>query len=220
MSENVQESLARIQTTTMSSTTTPPDPLSITVHTAATKPNIYSWSPFDIKLEARLRFSQRAYTVQKGFPAKGPRGKVPYVRIGPDVKDKDPKRNSADAGNGSGREGRGKEEEGLVMGDSTLITRKLIEMGELEDLNGSLSPVQKAQDLMLRALLEQKIYFIMVSPPNLFSSFPASLPHPPTLALTSLLTPNRDTSAGSHDRTTSIPETPGPSPKFGIPYAS
>ncbi|KAI9875946.1 MAG: hypothetical protein M1830_007691 [Pleopsidium flavum] len=137
------------------STTAPGLPL--TVYTGATRPGIYSWSPFDIKIEARLRFSHRAYSVHKGSPPKGPRGKIPYARIGHDggqTTQNDPKDYGQDGG-----------ERSITLGDSTLITRKLIALGELEDLNAKLSPVQKAQDLTIRALLEEKMYFIGVRAP-------------------------------------------------------
>lgn len=45
------------------------------------------------------------------------------------------------------------------MGDSTLIVKALTERGLLPDLNAALSPAQRAEDLALRALLEEKLYF-------------------------------------------------------------
>ena len=151
--------------TTQSSSTTPPLP--ITVHTAATKPLTYSWSSFDNKLEARLRFSHRPYTRAQGSPRSAPRGKVPYARIGPlDAKNAGPEKGvqdeDEDEDEGLGEVREKVEKEGVTMGDSTLITRTLIQMGELGDLNAGLNGVQKGMDLMVRALVEEKIYFIAV----------------------------------------------------------
>jgi hypothetical protein len=100
----------------------------------------YTWSPFVAKLEARLRFSQLPYSVQVGSLSESPKGKLPYVRIE-------------------------EEKTGLtsVISDSTLITRTLIKLNIIEDLNTNLSPAQKAVDLAIRALLEDKLYFMTVS---------------------------------------------------------
>lgn len=143
---------------TAMSTTTPVLPL--VVYTGATSSSLYSWSPFDTKLEARLRFSHRPYSVHQGSPATSPRGKIPYARIGDDGG-----RKTQNASKDDGEDGR---ESSMTLGDSTLITRKLIALGELEDLNARLSPVQKAQDLTIRALIEEKIYFIGVRAPIQF----------------------------------------------------
>ncbi|CAI7654976.1 unnamed protein product [Penicillium glandicola] len=94
----------------------------------------YTWSPFVTKLEARLRFGNISYNVEAGAPPKGPRGKVPYITLEQDGESKS-------------------------LSDSTLIAKAFIEYGDLEDLNRRLSPVEKAQDLALKALLEDKLYF-------------------------------------------------------------
>lgn len=93
--------------------------------------NIYVWSPFVTKLEARLRFAEVPYSLGAGSPKSAPRAKIPYVSL----------------------------EDGDQFGDSTFIIRKLVEDGRLPDLNASVSPAQRAQDLALRALLEEKLYF-------------------------------------------------------------
>ncbi|KAI9789323.1 MAG: hypothetical protein M1816_006212 [Peltula sp. TS41687] len=102
--------------------------------------NNYNWSPFTTKLEARLRFSNRPYDVRAGSFSKAPKGKVPYIHL---------------EGSRSGKPA-------LTMGDSTLIAQRLIVMGEVDDLNSVLSPSQKAQDLMVRTLVEEKLYWIML----------------------------------------------------------
>lgn len=100
------------------------------------------WSPFVIKLEARLRFAGISYQTAAGSPKAAPKGKIPYVEI--PISD-----NAAD-----GRR---------QMGDSTLIIKHLIETGAIPHLNSRLSPEDKARDLATRALLEDKLYFFHVS---------------------------------------------------------
>ncbi|KAJ5089206.1 hypothetical protein N7532_007890 [Penicillium argentinense] len=107
---------------------------SITVFRGFPEKGCYTWSPFVNKLEARLRFDNIAYKVDTGSPLKAPRGKVPYITLERDVKTES-------------------------LGDSALITKSFIEAGSLTDLNARLSPVEKAQDLALKALLEDKLYF-------------------------------------------------------------
>ncbi|KAL0938392.1 uncharacterized protein CTRU02_205002 [Colletotrichum truncatum] len=98
--------------------------------------NAYVWSPFVTKLEARLRFASQWYRVEQGSMSKAPQGKIPYVEIS--------------------HEG---QEVPTALGDSTLITQRLIDDGACEDLNAALSPVSKAYDLAIRALLEGKLCF-------------------------------------------------------------
>jgi hypothetical protein len=100
----------------------------------------YTWSPFVIKLEARMRFAGIPYRVEAGSLANAPRGKVPYISIPENEED------------GSGL---------TVLGDSAVITKTLTERGLAEDLNTKLhlSGTKKLQDMGLRALLEDKLYF-------------------------------------------------------------
>ena len=100
----------------------------------------YVWSPFVTKLEARLRFAGLSYRNEAGSPFSGPRGKIPYVAIS--------KPGSADPP--------------TPMGDSTLIIKHLVDDGSMEDLNAKLDPVEKSNDLALRALLEDKLYWYQV----------------------------------------------------------
>ncbi|KFY05432.1 hypothetical protein V491_09133, partial [Pseudogymnoascus sp. VKM F-3775] len=99
-------------------------------------PGEYTWSPFVVKLEARLRFSHLSYTTQAGTLAASPKGKLPYVRIEED--------------NG----------QSTVLSDTELITKSLIKSGSIKDLNANLTPAQAATDLAIRALLEDKLYFL------------------------------------------------------------
>ncbi len=163
------------------SESTLPKPLPLTVFTAATAPGIYSWSSFDSKLEARLRFSHRAYVRAPGAPNKGPRGKVPYITIGTTNDQQNQQYDSNETVS---------HKEGVklpaTMGDSTLIAKTLVEIGELEDLNAGLDPMRRAQDLMIRTLIEERIYWFSVRSP-LFRYPPVSpldaAPESPTLHL-------------------------------------
>ena len=98
----------------------------------------YTWSPFVTKLEFRLRFGNIAYRVETGSPTKSPRHKVPYVSL-----------EHAD----------GRTE---VMSDSTLIAKALVESGTLENLNAKLSPAEALNEISLKALFEEKLYFYQV----------------------------------------------------------
>jgi hypothetical protein len=96
-------------------------------------PGKHVWSPFVIKLEARLRFAGVSYITDCGSVRKAPKGKIPYLEC-------------ADG----------------TLGDSTLIIKQLVEWNRIPDLNAKLSPAAKAQDLALRALFEDKLYFYHV----------------------------------------------------------
>ncbi|KAL8801764.1 MAG: hypothetical protein Q9182_004236 [Xanthomendoza sp. 2 TL-2023] len=109
---------------------------SITIFRGFPATAAYVWSPFSCKLEARLRFAGLAYKVDQGAPPKGPRGKIPYLAVA---------KNSDAAPE--------------MVSDTTFISEKLVADGLAEDLNGKLSPVEKAQDAAVRALLEEKLYF-------------------------------------------------------------
>lgn len=100
----------------------------------------YVWSPFATKLEARLRFAGFAYKTEQGAPPKAPRGKIPYLAI-------------SKAGDAAPE----------TVSDTALISEKLISDGLAKDLNGKLTAAEKAQDLAVRALLEDKLYFYQVN---------------------------------------------------------
>ncbi|KAK8068665.1 hypothetical protein PG994_005281 [Apiospora phragmitis] len=72
------------------------------------------WSPFVVKLEARLRFGNLAYRTAVGSPKTAPRGKIPYVEF-----------TSAASGD-------------AALGDSDLIIKALMEREFLSDLNARL----------------------------------------------------------------------------------
>lgn len=99
--------------------------------------NAHAWSPFTTKLEARLRFNSVPYRLGVGSPPAAPRKKIPYIEV-------------------NGDEDRGQKQS---MGDTSLIVRHLISEGQLKDLNEKLTPVQRAHDLAIRSLMEDKLYF-------------------------------------------------------------
>ena len=99
----------------------------------------YVWSPFATKLEARFRFAGLVYKTDQGAPPKAPRGKIPYLTI----------YKTGDAAP-------------ETVSDTNLISEKLVADGLAEDLNGKITAAEKAQDLAVRALLEDKLYFYQV----------------------------------------------------------
>lgn len=121
----------------MSAATNSTDKPTLTLFRGWKDPGRHVWSPFVIKLEARLRFAGIKYAVDVGSPRTAPKGKVPYVEFG------------------NGDDDNNKEQ----IGDSGLIIKTLVQQGALPDLNAALSGAERARDLALRALLEDKLYF-------------------------------------------------------------
>ena len=95
--------------------------------------NNHVWSPFVVKVEARLRFAGVPYTTEAGSRRSAPKSKIPYL-----------------------------ERDGEIFSDSSLMATQLVERGLLPDINASLRPETKTHDLALRALLEDKLYFYHV----------------------------------------------------------
>ncbi|KAI1118194.1 hypothetical protein F5Y14DRAFT_255659 [Nemania sp. NC0429] len=120
---------------------TPSGPPAITLFRGFKEPGAFVWSPFVTKLEARLRFSGLPYAAGVGSPRQAPKGKVPYVEIA--------------TGGGPG----GTTKTTTTLADSTLIVAALCADGVLSDLAAPLSKVERAHDLALRALLEDKLSF-------------------------------------------------------------
>ncbi|TVY13386.1 Failed axon connections-like protein [Lachnellula arida] len=112
----------------------------ITVFRGSKNPGAYVWSPFVTKLETRLRFASLPYRTDAGSPKSAPKGKIPYTTIS------EPHTSAA----------------ATSLADSGLIIEKLKENGFLHDLNAGLSCEQKAHDMALTALLEDKLYFYQV----------------------------------------------------------
>jgi hypothetical protein len=96
----------------------------------------YGQTMFVNKLHFHFRYAGIPYEASSGSRGQAPKSKMPYVKFN---------------------------ETGEFMGDSALITQKLIAMGKLEDVNAHLSPQERAQDYCLRSMIEDKIYFHVVS---------------------------------------------------------
>lgn len=114
----------------------------ITLYRGFAASNRYTWSPFVTKLELCLRLAGITYQNLEGNPTEGPSGKVPYVDI------------SALSGKQDG-------EKDLV-GDSTVIIQTLMDRGAMMSLNEGLSPDEKLADMAIKALFEEKLYFLQV----------------------------------------------------------
>jgi hypothetical protein len=108
----------------------------LTLYRGSDEPGQFVWSPFVTKVEFRLRTSSAPYTRAIGSPAAGPKGKIPYL-------------DAAKPGQPT-----------LHLADSTLILKTLTERGLITPANASLTPSQKAIDLAIRALFEEKLYFL------------------------------------------------------------
>ncbi|KAI9684978.1 MAG: hypothetical protein M1820_010858 [Bogoriella megaspora] len=106
----------------------------ITLYRGWDTPTQYVWSPFVTKLELRLRLGDISYQTAAGNARVAPTGKIPYVGI---------------------RDG----EVLTKIGDSALIAEHFIEDGILGTLGDDLGPVKKAEDVALRALVEDRLYF-------------------------------------------------------------
>ncbi|KAJ5747119.1 uncharacterized protein N7511_008815 [Penicillium nucicola] len=97
----------------------------------------YTWSPFVTKMELCLRVSGLEYTKEAGSVRDAPRGKIPYLKFAqPDGSDPE------------------------ILSDSSMMIRQLIGKGLIDDWNASLNPSQRTHDLGLRAVLEEKLYFL------------------------------------------------------------
>lgn len=96
----------------------------------------YSMSIFVTKLHLRLRHGGITYENALGSRDEAPKKKIPYVRF---------------------------VETDEVMGDSALIVERLVTEGKLEDLDKELSPQQRAIDYCLRVMIEDRLYYLVVS---------------------------------------------------------
>ena len=125
-------------------------PPQLTVFRGWDAPGRHVWSPFVVKLEARLRFAGVKYAPAAGSPTTAPRGKIPYVELRappPDAR-------------WAVREQDG--EQVASLGDSRVVIESLAAAGSLPDVNARLSPEERAFDLALRTLLEDRLYFCHV----------------------------------------------------------
>jgi hypothetical protein len=114
-------------------TTTPPY---LTVYTLDRTHSEYSFSPFATKLRFRLRHAGIPYVDAMGKMHQSLKTKIPYVKF---------------------------EGSSEFMGDSALIIERLCKEGRMERVNEGLAPQAKAMDLCLRSMLEDRMYFFLVS---------------------------------------------------------
>ena len=137
---------------------TQPQSTAFTLFRGWLEPGQHVWSPFVIKLEARFRFANLKYATDCGSPRSAPKGKIPYIQCRGEAA-----RRLVDNGGASWISNGGSEEDSVAgMGDSALIIKALVNSGLLPDINAGLSPEERASDLALRALLEDKLYFYHV----------------------------------------------------------
>jgi hypothetical protein len=124
-------------------------PIDITLFRGWKSPGSYVWSPFVTKLELRLRLSHIQYKTDAGSAKSGPTGKIPYVEIC--------EKNTPNASP-------------ISIGDSSLIANYFTEHGLIHDLDANQSASSQALDLAVRALLEDRLYFLNVHPVSLYKS--------------------------------------------------
>lgn len=103
----------------------------------------YTWSPFVTKVEFRCRHAGLRYEAEAGGARGAPKGKIPYVDLSPLQND------AATVPD--------------LLGDSTFIIDRLQSMDCVPNLNVDLTDEQKLDDLAIRALCEDKLYFYHVS---------------------------------------------------------
>jgi len=106
----------------------------ITLYRGWKESSVYVWSPFVTKLELHLRLAGLKYKTLAGDPRNAPTGKIPYITI----------TSSSST---------------LQLGDSSLIAQHLISNGHMQDLNAHLDAKDKAMDLAMQALFEDRLYF-------------------------------------------------------------
>ncbi|KAK3341802.1 hypothetical protein B0T25DRAFT_416961, partial [Lasiosphaeria hispida] len=94
----------------------------------------YSLSCFVTKLHFRLRYAGIPYENGLGTRGQAPKEKFPYVKF---------------------------VDSGELLGDTALIVKRLVEQGRLEDLNAGLAPEERAVDYCLRAMLEDRLYYLV-----------------------------------------------------------
>jgi len=104
----------------------------ITLYTLPPGEGFPSLSPFCGKLDVWLQLSGLPFERRTADPRKAPNGKVPYVSI----------------------------DGGAPMGDSAAIIRHLAE--RVPDLDAHLTPQQRAQVHVMRRMVEEAMYFVLL----------------------------------------------------------
>ena len=105
----------------------------ITLYQPSPSWGLPNMSPFCVKMETYLRMAKIEYKTVPGFPLKGPKGRIPWIKL-----------------------------DGRKIGDTAMIIEELkLKFGD--PLDGALTPGQKAQSLALRSLVEDRLYFAAAS---------------------------------------------------------
>jgi hypothetical protein len=107
----------------------------LTVYTFDTDTTKYSFSPFATKLRFRLRHAGVPYDDRYGSMLEAPKKKIPYVKF---------------------------HESGEFVGDSSLIIERMVKAGKMSEVNAKLSPEEKAKDMCIRSMIEDRMYFFIV----------------------------------------------------------
>lgn len=119
----------------MSPPTTAPTPL-LTLYSGDRTPQTHSLSMFSTKLQLRLRHAHIPYTTAFAMRDDAPRKKLPFIKLA---------------------------ETGDVISDTALITSHLVAAGHLPDVSGELSKERRATGYCLQAMVEDRLYYLVVS---------------------------------------------------------
>ncbi|KAK1455023.1 hypothetical protein CMEL01_03783 [Colletotrichum melonis] len=95
----------------------------------------YGYTPFSIQLRLRLRHAGIQHVDRAANIFQAPKYRVPYVKL-------------ADSDE--------------LVGESQFIIKRLVQTGKLQDLNKELSPSDQAKDACIRAMLEDRAYFLIL----------------------------------------------------------
>lgn len=128
----------------------------LTVYTFDSDARQHAFSPFATKLFFRLRHGGVPYETALGTRQEAPKGKIPYVRF---HRQPDWQERQREGGSKSATMAAVKED---VVGDSAIITSRLMKEGMLQDLNAELTHTGLAWDLSLRTLVEDRLYYLLV----------------------------------------------------------
>lgn len=119
----------------MSPPTPTPTPL-LTLYSGDRTPQTHSLSMFSTKLQLRLRHAHIPYTTAFATRDDAPRKKLPFIKLSTT---------------------------GEVISDTALITSHLVAAGHLPDVNGVLSKERRATGYCLQAMVEDRLYYLVVS---------------------------------------------------------
>ncbi|KAF9870240.1 glutathione s-transferase [Colletotrichum karsti] len=95
----------------------------------------YGYTPFTIQLRLRLRHAGMQHKDRAANFFQAPKQRVPYVKL-------------ADSDE--------------LVGEAQFVIQRLVQTGKLPDLNKDLAPAEKAKDACIRAMLEDRAYFLVL----------------------------------------------------------